>query len=47
MSERYKAREEHEEDRSRYAVGFLVMVVIIAASIVAVALKCLLVWLGT
>ncbi len=38
--------EEHKEAHSRYTVGFFLVVLIIVASVVAVTLKALFVWLG-
>jgi len=37
---------EHKEVQSRYTVAFFVLVVILLASVLAVTLKALMVWLG-
>lgn len=39
-------KEEHKEEQPRYTVGFFLLVLILVASVLAVTLKSLLVWLG-
>lgn len=36
----------HEQEQSRYTIGFLVLLFILLASVGAAALKAMLVWLG-
>lgn len=39
-------KEEHKEEQSRYTFGFLLLIIILVASVLAVTLKSLLVWLS-
>ncbi len=39
-------KEEHKEEQSRYTAGFFLLVIILVASVLAVTLKSLLVWLN-
>ena len=39
-------KNEHKEEQTRYTLGFFLFVLILIASVLAVTLKALLVWLG-
>jgi hypothetical protein len=38
--------EEHKEEQNRYTIAFFVLVLILMASVLAVAVKSLLIWLN-
>ncbi len=37
---------QHKEEQSRYTIGFFLLVLILVASVLAVTLKSLMIWLG-